>query len=783
MDEIEKYQEQQVAHYGGPVETEGDDSYANLIQPILRRWGTVLLISVMVCAVGVPSVWYLTKPKYRAVASIRVAPIIPSVLFGDRDSDRVMPMYDNFKNDQAALIRTDPRVLQRVADDLVDKNLKFFNERSVLYEKSIDPVVKVLQRVTDQNKELSEEKVTLSEKPIYPVEILKEAISKEVISVYPVRHSELINITMESYYPEEALQIVSAFRTAYMAIEVSGSVKDQNRQLDLLENERKMLSEKLHRQREQIHQLAQEYGTDALGSRYEVMLQRVANLRARLTEIQLQRITFQAQLQFLTAESIPTKKLEKMRTEFINSNSEIRKLSSNIEQMEQQLIAAKEALGPTNTLIERKTALLQEFQDRLEQKRQSLGKMYDDARQEKRVRTLKEVPGLANLKAELGLIRERERILESMLAKDDEETIALGRKQLAIKDLQDELEITKEMYDITQRRVQEMITESKRPARISVPYEATSGLVPDKRIQFIAVVLFGALVFGAMIAFLRAKGDSSLHTPEDIVKCVGVRIIGTTTGTQSVKKTLLPQFLANDYQAICTNLELLSTNGIPNKLVITSAGIRDGKTTFAINLATSLAKSGKKVLLIDADLRKPDVRRLMNLPNGSRGLQEVFLTKDFDNAVQTVCSKGFDLLTPHSHDVVNACEFLSQPAVKESLDIVGAKYDHVIVDTPPVLACPDTLLWSKMVDGVILASFAGHTAKQDLKDTYKRLEQIGAKVLGTILNNVQAHDSYNRYGYSYYAYQAESDSALSRKKIVGLLASAQQGDDGGKDSE
>ena len=133
METIEKYQGQQVVQditrFEGPVGIESD-SAPSLVAPILRRWRIVLLIFLLVCTIGIPAVWFLIEPVYQTTAAIRVMPVLPSLIFVDRESQNVMPMYNNFMNTQADLIKSD-KVLQRVADDLYDKNLAFFKNRKI----------------------------------------------------------------------------------------------------------------------------------------------------------------------------------------------------------------------------------------------------------------------------------------------------------------------------------------------------------------------------------------------------------------------------------------------------------------------------------------------------------------------------------------------------------------------------------------------------------------------------------------------------------------------------
>jgi capsular exopolysaccharide synthesis family protein len=272
-----------------------------------------------------------------------------------------------------------------------------------------------------------------------------------------------------------------------------------------------------------------------------------------------------------------------------------------------------------------------------------------------------------------------------------------------------------------------------------------------------------------MLAFLRDRADQRLRTPNDVVNRIGIRIIGTTTSSETIKRSLLPKQITGDYQTIRANLRLFNGERMHNKLVVTSPGIKEGKTTFAINLATSMAKSGKRVLLIDGDLRKPDIARLLNLPKGSRGLQDVLFGRDLDQAICSIPSTGLDVLSADSRNQADAYELLTLPLVSQHINTISEKYDHVIIDTPPVLAFPDALLWAKMADAVILNSFAGRTTAPDLKEAIDKLAQINAKVLGTVLSNVGVEYSYYRYGYSYYAQNARSKKSTRRTASKLLL--------------
>jgi succinoglycan biosynthesis transport protein ExoP len=747
MNMIEKSYEQQLPQDITYVEASVDqeNSPVSLIVPILKRWRMVLVVFLSICTLGIPAIWIFGGSVYESTAAIRVAPIIPSILFSDKSSEGVIPMYDNFKNTQANLI-TSERVLQRVADDLADKNLTFF-------EKHYN--VKMGRKDEQGGKQ----------NPVL-ITAIKEMVVEGDLYVVSERKSELITIGMKATNPREMTQIVDAFVRAYMGIVVDEETKGGDQSLTILENEARMLAGKLEKQQQTIREMAQEYGTSALDEYHQMMFQRVATLQTELTKAETRKIALQAQVELFQDtknQSIEPEKLIKIRQDFLNADVMLQNLTVNIAQMEQSLIIAKQTLAPANPELKRKADLLDMLKNRLEYRRQEVDKSFDE------MLVNNDKYQLGNAKVELKQTETYEKYLRELLAKEDGETIELGRKQLAIKDSERQLKMTEELYDKVRQRIQELEMERKRPARISVAYYASTLPMQDKCIKYTIALVFGAFGCGVLLAFLMNKADHSLYTPVDITKRIGVRVIGTTTSMDRSDVLKLPSQIADDYQTIRANLGLLNGGGIPKKLVITSPAVRDGKTTFAVNFSTSLARSGKKVLLIDGDLRKSDIRELLNLPKGLGGLQELLAGKSPENVVCFVPSAGFDVLTTDSGNRPDGLELLSHPHISKCINVISEKYDHVIIDSPPVLAFPDALLWAKMADGVILTSFAGRTEERDIKETLDRLAQVNIKVLGMVLNNVNINCSYNRYGYNYYSSQGEDGTGHRRRNNRAIL--------------
>jgi succinoglycan biosynthesis transport protein ExoP len=432
----------------------------------------------------------------------------------------------------------------------------------------------------------------------------------------------------------------------------------------------------------------------------------------------------------------------------------VQELTRSIVGLEQDLIVAKQTFTNDNPSLIRKQELLEAFRSNLEEQRQKAAEDFNNVASEEMARVNKE----KSLNAKVGLEQTKvhEQHLREVLLQEDTQVIEMGRRQLSIEDLRFQQNLDQETYDTIRRRIRDLELERKRPANISIAYSADISSVRDKRVQYSTALVFASLFFGMGIAFLLDKTDQRLRTPDDITKRIHIPVIGTTTSLHNIKPALIPGQIVGEYQTIRTNLGLLNKNEMPKMLVVTSPWMREGKTTLSINLATSLAKSGKKVLLIDGDFRKPDIAYLLNLPKNAKGLKDVLLGTEFEQAVSSIHSTGLNVLAMHSCHGVDAYELIASPETADIINKIGQKYDYVIIDSPPVLLFPDTLVWSKLAGAVMLTSFAGQTTTPDLREANQRLKQINVKVLGTVLTNVQAQ-------YSYYRYDRYYQSSSSRK--------------------
>jgi capsular exopolysaccharide synthesis family protein len=204
------------------------------------------------------------------------------------------------------------------------------------------------------------------------------------------------------------------------------------------------------------------------------------------------------------------------------------------------------------------------------------------------------------------------------------------------------------------------------------------------------------------------------------------------------------------YRSLRTSLLLSAAGSPPRFLLVTSSRPGEGKTTTVVNTATALAQAGKKVLLVDADLRKPRCHRLLGITN--RAGLTTFLTGagDLQDLIRATPVRNLYVL-PSGPIPPNPSELLGSARIKELMRMIPAAVDHVLVDSPPVLTVTDATLLAALMDGVVLVVRAGHLPREMLRRAERRLRDVNAKIVGVVLNSVDERSS-DYYFYSYHQY-------------------------------
>jgi succinoglycan biosynthesis transport protein ExoP len=719
----------------------------------------VLAVTVVISALALPAIWLVVEPQYTVEGAVQVRPVVPGILTSEPSTGDIGP-YSDFVNTQAMLLMRNRPMLQSIADELAGRNLSYL---SGVPQTRIE---KLIARLLPTKRNASPEK------------ILRDAITKKKITATALPRTELIAVSMRSNNIEEAKTIVDSFLRIYVAQSGSEATDKENKNLTSLEHQRDAQLKRIEDQRLQIRNLAEQYGTTVLAPREQMEYSRQTALLSELTRVESQRISAQASIGLLekTEKVEPSpEQMVSMRREYVNSDPMVAELSKSIVGMERDLITQQSLMGAAHPKLSQEQTALENFKNKLVAKRKELEQEYDsglDSRLKDAARQQ-----LAQANAELARIDAHYKALSDVVNRQDTQTQKVGRANLDIRDNEFKLGVDQDLYDTLCRRVRTLEMEKQRPARIEPFYSADVAETNDRRIQLTTVAVLGALACGFGLAFLRDRLDKTLQTPEDVTRHLNLPIVGTTTSSHTIKPALFAEQIAGDYQTIRANLGLLNAGGMPGKLVVSSAGTREGKTTFAVNLATSLAKSGKKVLLVDGDLRKPDVEHMLNVPKGSGYLQDVLLGGDPSGMVYVSPSSGLHILAANPRHTADPYELLTSSMAAQQIERLAREYDHVIIDSPPTLAFPDALVWAKLADAVVLVSFAGQTTASELKEAKERFTRGHARVLGAVLSNVPVDQSLYRYAYTYRVRSAPSGRKAQRPKK--LLLTAQNLDDKG----
>jgi succinoglycan biosynthesis transport protein ExoP len=729
----------------------------NVLASVRRRWYIVVLVTIVLCALALPALWLVIEPRYVVQGAVRIRPAVPGILTGEPSQTGDLGSYSDFVNTQAVLLLNNN--LQRVVDELVGRNLSFLSG-------------------TPQNRiEQLLALISPTKRKLNPESILKDAIAGKKITANPIPRTELLAVAMRTTRVEEAKAIVDCFLRNYVAQFGLNAGAQERDNLSFLEKQKEAMEKRIKEERAYIRDLAARYSTITPGPREEMELNVQARLMGELINLESQKIAAEANVSLLEKTNkveVPPEQMVSLRREYVNSDPMVAEWSKSIVSMERDLIM-QQALIRDHPRLAQEQAALESLTAKLDTKRQGLEQEYDrmlEARQKEAAQQR-----LMAAQMELERISAHYTKITEVVDLQEKKVQKVGQTNMEIQDAQFQLQLDQDQYEQLSRRVKTLQVEQRQTPRIESAYAADVAETDDRRPQLATAAVIGALACGVGLALLRDRMDKTLQTPEDVTRQLDLAVLGTTTSSRAIKPALLAEQIAGDYQTIRTNLGLAYDGGLPRKLVVSSAGTREGKTTFAVNLATSLAKSGKRVLLIDGDLRKPDVGQMLNVPRDAGYLQEVLLGGDGGSAAYVSPSSGLHVLAANPRHMADPYELLTSATAAEQIERLTREYDHVVIDSPPALAFPDALVWARLADAVVLVGFAGQTTAPELKEAKERFARGRARVLGAILSNVPVDQGLYRYAYTYRARGAQP--GRKAKKLLLATGVQKPGDNGG----
>jgi len=390
-----------------------------------------------------------------------------------------------------------------------------------------------------------------------------------------------------------------------------------------------------------------------------------------------------------------------------------------------------------------------------------------------------------------------EQALKSALDRAKSEAVHENQAAIQYNILKQDVDTSKSLYtDFLQKHNQAKVQAAEQYSTIRMlDYAMVPGApAGPKRLQIILVAFILSLGAGIGLAFLLHQLDNTVKGIDDVNRYAqlptlavipavnsnipflsfengnGIRkLLGHNgSGAHAERKadrgssgTRALTMAAEAYRGLRTSVLLSTAGGPPKTILVTSSQAGEGKTTTTINTAISLGNLGAKVLIIDADLRRPRVHKALGLSRG-RGLT-TYLSSDveIDDLIQTKEFPNLSVLTCGPIPP-NPAELVSSEKMRLLLHTLASRYDHIVIDSPPLMNVTDPVILSTLVDGVIMVVHGGKCTREVLRRGRQELSVVGAKVLGVVLNNVNLRrDGYDYYYYYRYYSSYEQDKAES----------------------
>jgi capsular exopolysaccharide synthesis family protein len=702
-----------------------------LVRQVLRivmRWRYLIIGTVAVCMIAGLIVTLLMTPKFSAAATIEISREA-SQITAFQGVERETSIADQeFYQTQYGLLKA-RSLAERVAVELrlVDDPI-FFERFDVNQDKPAFQLVN--GRYPAQGR-------------AYRQRIAGEVLLKN-LRVDPTRLSRLVNIMFTS--PDAAFSALVANRWAQSFIETNLERKVQATSYgrDALQRQLAQLKERLDQSQRQLVTYAEQQriinlpaaSTDGgrTTSERSIVADELATLNASLSQATADRIQAQARYEQSGSAGMST---EALRNIAINN---LRQRRAEQAAEYQRLMIQFEPEYPAAKAV--KTQI-----DQLDR---------SIANEEKRVS--------GSLAAEYRESAAREQALRAKVEQLKESYLDLRRRSIQYNIYQGEVDTNRALYDGLLQRFKEIgvaggvgVNNIAIVDPADVPQRPSS---PRLLINLLASLLLG-LVFGGLLAFALEQVDEAIADPAEVERRLGLPLLGSVPKLESgePKDALLDRKsdLVDAYLAIQTNLEFTTEHGIPRSLAVTSTRPAEGKSTTALAMATMLTRARKKVILVDGDMRSPSVHHLGGVDHG-HGLSN-FLTGDDDIAGLTfeMSALGFTAMSAGPVPP-NAAELLTGNRLKILIDRLLETYDHVIIDSPPVMGLADAPLIASRVEGVVYA-VESHGIRSSLVQTaLSRLANANARILGGVLTKFEASKAHYGYGYEYgYGYGREDE--------------------------
>ena len=583
------------------------------------------------------------------------------------------------------------------------------------------------------------------------------------LKVEPIRNSRLVKIHFDSNFPELSAQVADELAAAYLQQTLEARFYATEQARDWLTKQLEDLKAKVEKAEETLQAFGSKHDIISLEEKENVIIQRLNELNEVLTKAETERMGKEAlykQTKDRHFDSLPS----------ILENKLIMDLKQAFIQLEAQYMKLSETFKPDYPEMVRLKTQMETVQKRLNNETEKI---------------------IASIKNDYESSLRRESLLRQSFEQQKARVMTMKEKAIQYNILKREADTNKELYKgLLQRMKEAGVSAGIMSSNIQVVDKAefpTKPFKPNKQLNLILAAVVG-LFLGVGLAFFFEYLDNTIKTPEDVEQLIRLPSFGMVPDISSHRRRQLEKgatypvelithghpksMLSEAYRNIRTSILLSFSERPPKRIAITSANPAEGKTTTVINTAIALSQTGASVIIIDTDLRKPRIHKifteengvgLSNFLSGNAGLEAIIKKTEIPNLYYI----------PSGPIPPNPSELISSNLFKSMLQSLDERFDHLVLDSPPVLGFADSIILSTFVDGMILVTTGGKTPRETLQRAKGMLLQVNAKILGVVINRVNIERS--EYGYYYYRYHYYYGKEGKKKKGLPYLSKEESG--------
>ncbi|MBI9089261.1 MAG: polysaccharide biosynthesis tyrosine autokinase [Desulfobacterium sp.] len=557
------------------------------------------------------------------------------------------------------------------------------------------------------------------------------------IDVQPVQNSRVVEISFMSDNPALAMKISNSIARAYIDKLLDMRMETSSYSIRWMTKKSEAQRIKLEDSERDLNKYQKDNDIITIEDRMTVLPERLSELSRRLTKSETDK-------KELGAVYNQIKSINRNDLETIPAIAD----NLSIDSIKKQIITSEQKISELSKKYGRKHPTMISAKDELKGLQ---GKKKSEIR--KAVQTIEN---------QFQLAISNENNLRTLLNETKFEATTLNEKYIQLKILKREVETNRYLYDALVKKMKEKgLTEENSSVNVWVIEKAVLpqfAASPNKKRNLLLAIILG--IFGGVgLAFFLEYLDNTVKSPEDIEERYDIPVIGTIglfkNKKETVVETILKQSsspLSENFKSLRTSVFLSSADRPPKTLLVTSMSPGEGKSSVSASFAATVAETGKKTLLIDADMRRPVQHNNFRIENTS-GLSLFLAGVSSKNLIHKGSVQNLDIISSGPIPP-NPSELLSSDRIVKMMKKLYQTYDMIIIDSPPLISVSDALILSKYVEGTLIVSSAGSTTYEMLNKGLKLFNENNTNLTGMVINKFDAKKSGYYYGYGDYYYSS-----------------------------